>query len=250
MKLRSILFLTMILLLLASSAFAQRLPDVYIEEELKIESPSQAFSQGFMLKSWVSGRKLKQDNPTANQVMIFRADTGKVYMINPIRRMYQEVPISEIRQMTEQGLAVYIEVKDGKIQIPETLYKKTGKTKKIGKWNCYEMEMLAQQTGPGMDTKTTMWVTKDTGFSHDFLVRIFKISMGDQVSPELQKLFDKMTAVDGYPVQTITVSNVQGQKVISTKTLVKIEQIEDIDSTIFDVPAGFTKVVQPTPPGM
>lgn len=222
------------------------LPDVYIEERLD-GPPIAGVPTGGVIKSWVSGIKLKQINPSGEEVFIFRADLGKMYMVNSTRRAYLEMPLTQVRQMTERSLDIYIPRINGVPTIPDEIYKKTGRTKKIGQWNVYEVEVVPGQSGPGMSSKTTMWVTKETGFDHAFMVRLFKITMGEQVSPDLQKLFDKMTALDGYPVQTITTTTFQNQTYTSTKTLVKIERRDNMPANLFEVPTGYTKIEPPTP---
>jgi hypothetical protein len=228
-------------------AFAQALPDVYIEE--MVSGTGIAANSGFngIIKSWISGSKLKQVAPGGQEVILYRADIGKVYMMNPARKVYIELPMEQMRMMTEKALEVYVPIKNGKIQVPDALYKKTGRTRKIGAWNTYEVEVLTPQAGPEMISTTKLWVSKDTGMSNDFVVRLFRITMGDKVSPEFQKLFEKMTDIDGYPVETITTATFDNQTFTTTKTVVKIDLKEKIDSSIFDVPSDYTKVEPPKP---
>ena len=228
------------------AAFAQQLPDVYIEEQLVGPSLSGGLPGTGVIKSWISGRKLKKEAPGGEEVFIFRADLNKVYVVNTTRKSYIEIPMSEMRMMTEKSLDMYIPKKNGVVQLPDELYVKTGKTKKIGAWKTYEVEVNSMQSGPGMESKTTMWVTKDLDFDHSFLIRIFKITMGDEVSPDLRKLFDKMTDLDGYPVQQITTTTFQNQTFTSTNTLLKIER-KKIDDSVFVVPGDYTRIEPPKP---
>lgn len=236
------------ILLLAPMVFAGETADVYMEEKMEHSGVGMNTMSGGVIKSWISGNKLKQQNPGGNEIFIFRADLGKVYIINAIKKSYMEVPLSQMRALTEKNLEIYMPPTGSDGKMPESIYKKTGKTKTISKWQCYEVEVLAGQTAPEMQSKTTMWVTKNLGFGHDFVVRIFKITMGNEVSPKLQELFEKMTALDGYPVQTITTTTYRNQNLTSTKTLVKIEKKKKIEPLIFEVPAGYTKVAIPGQP--
>ena len=245
---RAFLSLAMIALFCLSAfgvALAQQTSDVYMEEQ--VNSPGKDASQPFtgIIKSWVSGKKLKQELPGTKQSIVFRADLGKVYLLNPAQKIYIEVPIDQMRAGAQKSLDMY---KDESGKIPDTIYKKTGKTKKVGKWNTYEVELPVEHPSPGAETRTTMWVSKETGFDHEFLVRIFKITMGEKISPELQKLFDRMTALDGYPVQTVKVTTYNNETYTETSTVLKIERKEKIDQSIFEVPKDFTKAKPPSSP--
>lgn len=233
--------------ILAPFAGADELPDVYLEEYyvhsgMRIDVPKEGVT-----RSWISGDKMKQTTLNGQEVYIYRADIGKVFIVNPIRKAYLVLPISQIREATEKDLQMYMPYKDGKFIVPDKLYRKTGKTKMVFKWKAFEYEVLAGQEAPEMTSKTTMWVTNDIKFESDFVVRIFMITMGNVISPRLQKLFKKMTELDGYPVQTITTSVYRNQSFTTTKTLTKIEKLNKIDQSIFDIPSDYTEVTPTTP---
>ncbi len=239
--------LTLLTLLPAVSVYCEDLPDVYMEEYyvhsgMRVDVPKEGIT-----RSWISGAKLKQTTLNGQEVYIYRADLGKVFIVNPIRKSYIVLPISQIRQMTEKDLMIYMPYKDGRFVVPEKLYGKTGRTKTIFKWKADEYEVLAGQQGPEMKSKTMMWISKDTKFGNDFVVRIFIITMGNEISPKLKDLFKKMTALDGYPVQTITTTNYRNQVFTSTKTLTKIEKVKNMDQSIFDIPVNYTEVSPSVP---
>jgi antitoxin component of RelBE/YafQ-DinJ toxin-antitoxin module len=242
-RMKRIALALVMLALFVCPVSAQVQPDVYFEETIVSPPVGGQPALAGTISTWMSGGKLKMQSPEG-EVMIYRADLDKVFMVNPIQRTYIEMPMASIRSMTEGSIEMYLPMKDGKV--PDQIYKKTGKTKKIGSWNTHEVEVAAGQSAPGMTSKTTMWVSSDTGFGHDLMVRLFRATMGQKISPKMQMLFEKLASLDGYPVQTITTSTFNQQTITTTKTLKKIEKREKIEPSVFEIPKDYTKVQVPT----
>lgn len=246
MKKTAILFvLCACVFLLGQATFAEDLPNVYIEEMLTAPpAPGQPAFNG-IIRSYIAGKKLKKVSPGGNEEIIYRGDLKKVYILNPMRKVYIEMPMDQMRTITEKSLNMYVPTKDGVPQIPDELYVKTGNTKKIGQWNAYEVEVKAGQVMPDTQTTTTMWISKETGFDHNFFVSLFKLTMGDEVSPHLKKLFEKMTNIDGYPVQTVTTTSYMNQNYTTSITVLKIERKKAFEDSVFEIPEGYSKVEAP-----
>lgn len=249
MYVKNILFLLVIFLIFfASVAMAQKEQDYYIEERISGQLSSNSQTVNDIVKSWISGQKMKQTSKGGQEIIIYRADQGKAYLINPVQKAYIEIPLSEMRQMTEKALSTYVPVVDGKLQVPDKLYEQTDETKKIGPWTVRKMKVLTGQKLPEIQSETGMWFAENSGFDNSILIRVFKVTMGGQVSPEMKKLFDKMTNLPGYPIQVETTTTYRNQTFSTTKTVIKIEKKMNIDPMIFDVPSEYTKVEKPQAP--
>lgn len=249
MQIRNIiLFAQIILLLVIGSAVAEEEQDWYIEERVSGHVPGGSQTMNDVVKSWISGNKLKQVSKAGQEIIIYRADIGKAYLINPVQKAYMEIPLSEMRQVTEKQLTTYVPNVDGQMKIPDNLYEQTDETKKIGKWTARKTKVLTGQSIPELKSQTNMWFTDNSDFSIRILIRIFEITMGGKVSDQMKELFDKMTNLPGYPVQIETTTVYRNQTFSTTKTVLKIEKQKSIDPMIFDVPTDYTKVEKPPAP--
>ena len=227
-----------VLLLLAPFAAAQE-PDIYMEEKFETPAMGNQPAVNGIMKTWISGDKLRKQDPTGGQIIIYRGDLGKVYIVSPLQKAYVEMPMAEITRIAEQTLQMYV---------PSTgqqeLYKPTGKTKQIGKWSTSEVEVVSGQSMPGIESKTTMWVAKGSSFEKSVLRRIFETSLGKNFSPQVTKMLDKLSALEGYPVQMTTTTTAQGKTYTSMVTLLKMEK-QKVDPAKFEIPDDYTKVVAP-----
>jgi hypothetical protein len=227
------------------AAATARAQDIYIEEELDSSAPAGQGPIHGLVKTWIKGEKMRKNN-LGRDTVIFRPDKGVAWMIHEPSKTYAEIPIAQLRALTEQSLSIYSPSKDSTSGAPASWFKKTGRTKKIGKWNCFEIEVLSRQVvAPGIVSKTTQWISRDTGLDAKTTERIFRITLGGQIPAESQKLLESLKSLDGYTVENSTTTEGQGQNINSTLTLKKVEK-KTIDDSMFEIPFGFTKM---TPPG-
>jgi len=238
------IFLFLGIVFTCSMAFAQ--DSYYIEERVQSNSPQHPPIDGIM-KSYIKGDLLRREAPDGVEVNIFRPDRQLVWLINTTRKSYAEIPFEVFRQNAELELMSMMPPgPDGQPHVPDTLYDPTGKTRKIGKWSCKEYKRKNEPKMQGVTSTTTLCVSKETGLPKELTLRIFSITLGKELKPPIQKLLDKITELDGYPVQTTTSITAPQIQSNTTQTLIKVEK-RAIPDDIFELPAGYTKINMPTP---
>ena len=248
MKTKIVWSLTVLFVLsfaLAGSSWAEK--GYYIEEVLTSPPMFGQEAKEETVKTWILGTDMmRKDTKNGAESIIFRIDKGMLWIVSHAEKSYIEMTMEQFQSLASIGMAMFGKTSEtGEFEVPEIIFKRTGRTKKIGKWDCYEVDVQGQGL---MGAKSTQWIGTNTGFDTDIYVRIFKLTFGNNVPPEFHKLFEKMTTeLDGYPVQTVTSINFGEQKYETTQTLIKLEKTA-IESSRFDVPAGYTK--RTPPPGV
>ncbi len=238
-------------LLFVSATWAQETQGWYMEEYLETIAPADMPTRNGIIKTWYGAGKLKKDS-FGQEVLIFRPDTKETFLLHPASRTYAVLPIEHMRMMAERSLAAYDSITSNPTAKPGDIYHITGRTKKIGAWNCQEIELKVQTvTAPGVTSRTTWWITNEAGVGPELLINIFRASMGDTKSPGIHKLFDAIATLDGFPVRQQTVTDAQGQKVTTTLTMHMIKK-QKFDLSVFSVPEGYKRSHMPGPasPGM
>jgi hypothetical protein len=187
--------------------------------------PGQTFTQ----KVWISKNLMCMDNSAMGQKMIFDTAANKLIIINLKQKTYSEVTPEQYKQMTGGMMAMM-----GQKGMMEFTLQKTGRTKTIGSWNCYEVVMA---TTGGMDVKLEMWVTDDIKYdkaNYDKYTEIFASSFFTE------KAMQEWKKIDGFPVYN-TMHMTMGQMKMESTTEVTNVSYSPIPKDVFAVPAGFTK---------
>jgi hypothetical protein len=225
--------------LAASLAWAAGDSSFYREEQIVITQSPGGQQMTTLTKSWIKGVKMRTE-ASGGDVTIVRPDLQKVYNINLLRKQYVESPYDMYRKAASLSLAVLG-------ASPE--YSWTNRKKKIGRWQCREV-VVAEETGTGGERlKTIWWVSDDGDLDKSLFRRVLAIGVGDQPDASSKRFFDKLAGIPGYPVQTESSLTRGAQTIKTVNTLQKLERRE-VEDSLFDLPAGLTKIVVPTPEGM
>jgi hypothetical protein len=155
-------------------------------------------------------------------------------------KVYFTVTPEVLRRNMASQLELFGAQKDpaGKDYFPEDLFIRTGATKEIGHWECYQV-----MTNPKYRSPETPYVLFWYSTQVDFPVQVF----GDQLknffgdTPIVRGLFDRLTKFEGYPVRT----EAHGLNSTVITTLLKLEHRRDIDPQVFEIPKEYTRIPLP-----
>lgn len=210
---------------------------------------------------------------TNRGAMLYRADTGKMIMINDTSRSYTEISADSLQKMRsamqaqmQQRLAAMPEEQRKKIEAmmaahgaptgpamaPETprvvTYQKSGEARKVGPWICTPFTMLVNDKA-----ESDLCVAKmsDVGLTRDDLQSFINLTatMNKQMGgnggghrPALAsadfEALSKAVGYDAFPVQTAR--HVDGGPGEIESTVESVEH-RDVPANTFEVPADYTK---------
>ncbi len=229
----------------ASVVTADQVRGWYIEEYIETAAPTDMPTRNGIVKSWFADGKLRKDS-FGQEILIFRPDAKETILVHPPSRTYSILPIEHIKRMTEQSLSAYQPLLNDPTKKPEDLYRKTGRREKIGAWDSWEIKLMVKAvTAPGVTSQTTWWITDEAGVGPELLINIYRASMGETKSSNINKLYDAIASLKGYPVRQVTETDVQGQKIVTTMTVLKVEK-QKIDASLFTTPADYKKTDMPS----
>lgn len=191
-------------------------------------------------RSWIKGVKMRTDAESGSDITIIRPDLGLVYNINMKRKIYTESPLSIYRRAAKLAMPMLA---------ADPTYRVTGRKKKINNWNCREVIVAEETDRFGQKMKTIWWVSNDVGLEKKILRHIMAITFGTEVDAMTIRFFEKLTNIDGYPVQTESSMTLRGQVIKKIQTLRKLKKME-IEDKMFELPEGLTKIKVPIPEGM
>ncbi|HDH96821.1 MAG TPA: DUF4412 domain-containing protein [Proteobacteria bacterium] len=218
----------------------------YFEYEVVVEGaglpPELAQQMGTKtMRTWFQDDMFKMDFGDGLQSVIVRKDKGVVWIVHGPQKVYSEFPFELFNQMMEQS-------KRQADQMDENAeFKKTGRTKKIGRWNCYEViATFRDPQGKQPVQKSYIWLTKAKELDPKKLAETFKWDMFGQ--SDINERVLKYPELDGFPVQVISEGETPQGKLKSTMTL-KNFQRKTFPKSIFEPPAGYRKMEIRTPQG-
>jgi hypothetical protein len=209
---------------------------------------------------------------TNRGAMLYRADTGKMIMINDTSRSYTEISADSLQKMRsamqaqmQQRLAAMPEEQRKKIEAmmaahgvpggpgmaPEgprvVTYQKSGEARKVGPWICTPFTMLVNDK-----PQSDLCVAKmsDVGLTRDDLQAFINLTatMNKQMGgngahrPALAtadfEALTKAVGYDAFPVQTLR--QIPGGLTEIESTVQSVDH-QDVPASTFEVPADYTK---------
>ena len=213
---------------------------------------------------------------SAHNDMIYRADLGKVWIMDTGDRSYREMTPESMKQMRAQMAGAMAQMQQNLQSMPpeqrkrieammaqrgmgpqagtpeQAVYEKDGDPKMVGQWSCtpYKVSVNGAE-------RSQMCIAKlaDVGLTRDDLkafasLGVFMQSMmagpgGEHRRPAGVYDFDAMSksiGFDGIPVQTAHVSTDGKTEIEST---IKSVDRKSIPADAFELPAGYTKQEMP-----
>lgn len=215
----------------------------YMEHEAVLPNPQTMKPQRTTVRSWHEGRRFKRQSPMRNEFVVIDLDKGEVVGINEESRTYWKMPSDKYRQVALMSLMV-MGVKPaagGDIVVADDLFKSTGQTGEIAGRKAYEVQVQGALP-PGMST--TFWLSKDVPIPITKMVDELRLALGDPQQAGFKKLFGQWSALEGYPVQSVTTMRLP-QGVITTSETLLVYREEKIAASVFDVPKGYVLTVDP-----
>jgi len=235
----AILFLGLIILicaiLLPPEVFAA--DGVYIEQEIKTVKDGQTVETE-LVKIWIQGDFIRFDSSRQPNYTVIDSKESVIRVVDPNNKVYMEFPVETAKK---------VEAKEKGFQITQRL-EKTGRTKKIGEWDCFEVEVFTEIKLPKgkpfvsvPSVRTFVWLTEAKALNDE--------KIKDALSQSLKKWISKPTSggaeIKGLPVQVVTIENVEsvGKKnAIETEVTVKDIKVPDIPASTFQIPADYRRL--------
>ena len=217
-----------VILLVFSIGFCFAEKGLYVEQKVNTSGVMGQKAKESISKTWMTENYFKVEND--EQTMIFDFGKDVVYNLMPGKKEYFEITMDQMRQMAQMGKAMMKNAEEKKMT-----FKKTGNTKKINNWNCYEV------VSDGGFMKQTLWISEDLPYSKDMFYKFYSKMPEFE---ELAKSFYDAEDLKGFPVSSQTEMNMMGMIVTSSSELILIRE-EDISADTFNLPSDYKKVENP-----
>lgn len=211
---------------------------LHLQEQLK--SPGFFGKQGSIsqVETWIGNHKIKKDEQDQNRTLLMRSDVGTVWRINHSDSTYQEIPLEVFQGMSLMGMMVFGVTTDsltGEPIIPDPLFTKTSRYRKIGMWQAFEM--VPAQKGEGSFASKvksfSIWVSPECGISPQVYASLARDMMGPLAS-QYKSIFTQLEQLEGYPVliETTTMGKSAEQRLLFFEE-------ETVPAHFFDLPKGY-----------
>ncbi|MFH1811111.1 MAG: hypothetical protein ABIJ09_20390 [Pseudomonadota bacterium] len=231
------------LLILATCLIgATALAGTYLEEEQRVSGITGAPPQTMVIKSWYEGDRVKKTLSAADFTFLIDLKTQKVLVVQDAQKTYWEVPPEVYQMMTQASLQAFGVVRnpDGSLTVPRNVFQKTKNRRTIGRWQAYEVNVATQLPNNG---KVSIWFAEGVGLNQKDFVQTLRGAMA-RSTPELERFYDEIAALPGYPVLSAATFDVNGQHVVLTQE-VKLAQKRSIPASEFAVPKDYKLVDSP-----
>lgn len=231
------LFLTTVLALGTTAAVADE-NVLYFEVTQQTSTGSSPGGSENASKVWIGKNRARMEVPVQDSLTIFDFEKEVMFNVQKKSKKYMELPFS-----TVIGAAAIADVsqKESASASLEAQLKKTGKTKEIAGYSCYET--TAEKKTGNLTKRYTVWFSEDE-----------KLPKGDQVEQFFEKmsrlLVDQQvrastgTFTDKFPGQRIrmVVETIEGGRTVRQVTTFRDYKLLGKDAKAFDIPEGYTKL--------
>ncbi|MCL6584666.1 MAG: DUF4412 domain-containing protein [bacterium] len=190
--------------------------DYYIEKQTETLLDGKPSGNSSVLKMWVKQDKIRYLNESdKNTVLIIHMDQDKAYQLNEQEKTAREIDLKAQFAALEKEIEVHS--------------KKTGKTKKIGQWDAYQVIMTS--TAKGIPTDVEYWLSDAVKVPKEIRSKM-AVYFGQK------KIVSELNKYSGYPVEITVHMDAQNKKLDMVTRLVKVEE-KEIDGKLFDIPPGY-----------
>jgi hypothetical protein len=215
----------------------------YLEHEKVFPNPVTLKSMTAKVRTWRDGDMMRREDPLTGNILILDLKKGQIKGYSKRDRTYWVVDEKAFRATVNQSLVLLgaKPLPNGDIEVPPGIFKPTGKKATIAGRKAYEVAVTAALP-PGQSA--SYWFSEEVPSSMEEMVSDLRAALGNPSGAGFEKLFSQWRALQGYPVQQVTVIQTASGAIIHSETLLKYEK-QKVDPTLFKVPAGFKKIEDP-----
>lgn len=226
----------MIILILFALSPAEQ--GYYIEEEVTTPPLFGLPRQTHHTQTWITDTRLRRDEGDKNQTLLIDTENNNAWLVR-----HQDSTLLKMDMTTFQGLAlmsmmmlgVTYDTLTGEPIIPDSIFYRTGREGRIGKWPCEEVIVHRRDRDSARkgSQPVVMWVTKQPVSDDPLYASVLRAMMGPLVQ-RYDAFFEQLERLGGYPAALNT--RAMGMEI--RQKLVKLEA-RDIDPGIFKLPPGY-----------
>ena len=215
----------------------------YLEHEAVVPHPQSGQNIRVTLRTWLQDAKLKRRSPLQDATIVVDLTKGTVTGVNDKQRTYWTMSAERYREFSASSLLIFgISPRpDGGVDVPPQLFEATGQEAEIAGRKSVEMRVRGKFPA---GVQTDIWVSKDVPLSPKTWAEQLRLVLGAPSHLSYQNLFRQLTALPGYPVQTVTTVKTPQGSAISSETLVTVRE-ETFPAAAFEVPADYKRILDP-----
>jgi hypothetical protein len=215
----------------------------YIEEAHTMVSGGQ--TNIVTVKTWVEGDQVRMDDPRSGGVLLLNTRAGSVVGVHPNDKTWWRLKEGDLKAFGVATLMAYGIRTDqaGKLQVPQNIFQKTGKTKKVGSLVAHEVKVNIESPNPQVKGfKSTLWFADVKGYEPALQRNRIRMLIGE--GPEAEAFLKQWDALDGVPVLTEMTLPIGPQTVQMSQEVKKVAE-QKTRAEDMQVPQGFKQVEDP-----
>ncbi|MEW5853916.1 MAG: hypothetical protein AB2A00_34395 [Myxococcota bacterium] len=215
---------------------------VYVEEVHTMSAAGMP-AQSRTVKTWIEGDMVRTDDPQSGGVILINTRKNLIQGVHPSDKTWwqlKEQDMAMFGMATVQAYGVKMGP-DGKVQVPQNIFQKTGNRKKIGEWDAYEVKVNIEG-GQAKGFSSTLWFANVPGYDPVHQRNRVKMWMGN--GPEADAFMKQWDALEGVPVLTEMKVTLQGQTLEVRQELKKVAP-QKVRPQDLQIPKGFKQVEDP-----
>ncbi|MDK9698918.1 MAG: DUF4412 domain-containing protein [bacterium] len=205
---------------------------VYAAPGLYVEQTTGSNDNTHIAKIFAASDRFRAEE--GSTITIARNDLGVIWMFDETEKSYIEMPQSMLKELAAMGQAASGEAgKDPGLR--GDAYYRTGKTKKIGEWDCYEVALDLQKRSGMLEIvdEQSLWIsTKAYPGAISYFEWVFQ-ALGVS-RDDLNKM--KTVLGEGFPIETRMVA-------MGNTTVTRVVKLESRDhpNSLFEPLTGYRK---------
>lgn len=194
----------------------------YIEKKTESFIGGKPLGKATVIKLWIQKDRIKYfKSDDKDSYLIIRMDEEKAYQINHNKKTVKKMDLKERFAAIEKEIQV--------------ASKKTGKKKKINKWDAYQV--LITSVNKGKSTEVEYWLSDEIELPIET-----RLQVADYFGQ--RKIIEELKKYPGYPVETRVHLKIEEEKIEMITRLEKFEK-KKIEDHLFKIPLGYQEIAFP-----
>lgn len=212
----------------------------YLEERITTVMDGQPVGPPELIQTWILGDDLmRKDTHQGTRSILFQIAKKTIWVVDHQNRNYVEINADKFQQLAAMGVTMMsTPEQSGDPLTGQVSMERTGRKKKIGDWECYEIRW--RDAGQAQD-KSRQWISDETGFDSKVYAKIFELTFGGAVPEKYSSVLKNLRELNGFPVRTEKSLNLGDKSITRSQTLVKLEK-QSLTPAHFQLPEGYQKI--------
>jgi len=210
--------------------------DITFTEKLEIVLPGDQVETHFNTY-WVTGSRIRTDRNRGSLTLILDLDLHLLYIIDHETKTYQITKTGLEKRDARLNLIGLANLRNGTLQKPGPLVEATGRSKKIGPWNCDEYRVRYPDN---FGVETSIWSVDHRFVDRGFFKKLWYSALGTSPPGDAKVIFSRiLREIRGIPIRIHSKTIFEDMEITTIATITSLKEFNGDETALMAIPSDY-----------